>query len=90
MRFLKLLFWLFLALLAALFIGRNWTDVTIDLWGNVAADIKLPLLLLAAALVGYLPTSIRWRLKSRRLLRQHRSAPPPIASPPPAFEEPLP
>ena len=69
MRFLRLLFWLLLALLAALFMGRNWTDVTVDLWGNVQADIKLPLLLLIAYLIGWLPTMIRWRLRHWQLRR---------------------
>jgi orotidine-5'-phosphate decarboxylase len=40
MRFLRLLFWLLLALLAALFMGRNWTDVTVDLWGNVVDRVS--------------------------------------------------
>ena len=70
MRFLRLLFWLLLALLAALFMGRNWTDVTVDLWGNVQADIKLPLLLLIAYLIGWLPTMIRWRLRHWNLSRE--------------------
>ena len=70
MRFLRLIFWLLLALLAALFMGRNWTDVTVDLWGNVQADIKLPLLLLIAYLIGWLPTMIRWRLRHWQLRRE--------------------
>lgn len=70
MRFLRLLFWLLLALLAALFMGRNWTDVTVDLWGNVQADIKLPLLLLIAFLLGWLPTMIRWRLRHWQMRRE--------------------
>lgn len=90
MRFLRLLFWAFLALLAVLFLGRNWTDVTVDLWGNLQADVKLPLLLILAFLIGYLPATAlgRWRLW--RMRRDHeiadlRAVTPP--APPPA--EPL-
>ncbi len=85
MRFLRLLFWLLLALLAALFMGRNWNDVTIDLWGHVQADIKLPLLLLIVFLIGYAPTTVRWRLRCWRLRQNARSMPSPIAPPPPPF-----
>lgn len=81
MRFLRLLFWLFLALLTVLFMGRNWTDVTIDLWGNVQADIKLPLLLLIAFLIAYLPTTIRWRLRCWRLRQAARATVAPATPP---------
>ena len=69
MRFLRLLFWLILALLAALFLGRNWTDVTVDLWGNLQADIKLPLLILIAFFLGYLPSAVLWRTRLWRMKR---------------------
>ncbi|WP_293941227.1 hypothetical protein [Sphingomonas sp.] len=89
MRFLRLLFWLFVALLAALFLGRNWSDVTVDLWGNVQADIKLPLLLLIAFLVGLLPTAIGWRIRWWRMKRSQQLARPPLQSspPPPPFAD---
>jgi putative membrane protein len=83
MRFLRLLFWLFLALLAALFMGRNWSDVTVDLWGNVQADIKLPLLLLIAFLIGYVPTTLRWRLRCWRLRQTTRATVAPVTPLPP-------
>ena len=71
MRFLRLLFWLFVALLALLFLGRNWSDVTVDLWANLEADVKLPLLLVIAFLLGWLPTTIGWRLRYFRAKRNH-------------------
>jgi len=87
MRFLRLLFWLFLLLLAALFLGRNWTDVTVDLWGDMQADVKLPLLLMLAYLIGWLPTSAMWRSRlwrsKREALAQRLATPPP----PEPFEE---
>ena len=81
MRFLRLLFWLFLALLAALFLGRNWTDVTVDLWGNMQADVKLPLLLIVAFMLGWLPASLLWRSRLWRMKRAQAiaaAAPPPL------------
>lgn len=75
MRFLRLLFLLFVALLAILFLGRNWSDVTVDLWGNMQADIKLPLLLVIAFLLGYLPCSILWRTRMWRLRRAQAPTP---------------
>lgn len=91
MRFLRLLFLLFLALLAALFLGRNWSDVTIDLWGNLQAEVKLPLLLIIAFLLGYLPCSMLWRARLWRVKRAALIAaqPAPAPPPPPFAEEPL-
>ena len=90
MRFLRLLFWLFLALLAALFLGRNWTDVTVDLWGNMQADIKLPLLLIIAFVLGWLPASLLWRSRLWRMKRAQAIAAAPPPSFPPVTEDPEP
>ena len=88
MRFLRFLFWLLVALLALLFLGRNWSDVTVDLWGNLQADIKLPILLIIAFLVGLLPTAIGWRIRWWRHKRAQAISRP--AAPPPPFAEPAP
>jgi uncharacterized integral membrane protein len=82
MRFLRLLLWLFLLLLAVLFLGRNWTDVTVDLWGDMQADIKLPLLLVLAFLIGWLPTSALWRSRLWHTKREHALSQR-LATPPP-------
>ncbi|MDP9163241.1 MAG: hypothetical protein M3N06_03995 [Pseudomonadota bacterium] len=92
MRFLRLLFWLFLMLLALMFMVRNWTDVTVDLWGNLQADVKLPLLLLIAFLLGWLPTMVAWRLRLWRFKRSDarvRPLPPQPVSPT-VISEPIP
>jgi putative membrane protein len=70
MHFLKTLFWVLIAVVAALFATRNWTDVTLNLWGDIQADIKVPVLLLLAFLLGWLPTYLvmrarLWTLKRR-------------------------
>ena len=70
MQFLKTLFWVALAVILVLFATRNWTPVTLNLWGGLQADIKLPVLVFAAFLLGLLPTLILhrariWALKRR-------------------------
>jgi uncharacterized integral membrane protein len=64
MQFLKTLFWVLLAVLVALFAVRNWADVTLNLWGDIQADIKIPMLILVAVLLGWLPT---WLVMRARL-----------------------
>jgi putative membrane protein len=56
MQFLKTLFWVLIAVLVALFASRNWSEVTVNLWGDIQADIKLPVLMLIIFLLGFLPT----------------------------------
>lgn len=63
MQFLKTLFWVLIAVAVALFSFRNWLDVTVNLWGDIQADIKLPVLLLVIFLIGFLPTWLIMRAK---------------------------
>ncbi|MDR6789520.1 putative membrane protein YjdF [Sphingomonas sp. BE138] len=70
MQFLKILFWSLLAFVAAVFTFGNWTNVTIQLFGGLVAEVNLPLLLLATFLLGFVPTLIyqhfiRFRLRQR-------------------------
>lgn len=69
MHFLKTLFWVLIAVLLALFASHNWFDVTVNLWGDMQADIKLPVLLLIAFLIGFAPT---WGLMRTRLWSHRR------------------
>jgi len=55
--------------LIALFSYRNWTDVTLNLWGDIEADIKIPLLLLVIFLLGWIPT---WLIMRARLWTSRR------------------
>ena len=97
MQFLKTLFWVLLAVLLALFANRNWVPVTLNLWSDIQADIKLPLLLLIAFLAGLVPMWLTMRARlwtaDRRIdaLERHQaslSAPAPPA-PSPGEAEPL-
>ena len=92
MNFLKTLFWVVLAVWLAIFANRNWNDVTINLWSNLQADVKLPMLLALVFLIGFLPPFLIlrgrvWAL-NRRLAVAER---PPVAVPtrPIADEEPI-
>ena len=70
MQFLRTLFWVVIAAFVAIIASENWHDVTLDLWGNLQADIKLPVLLILAFLLGFLPTWLVMRGKIWRLKRR--------------------
>ena len=74
MHFLKTLFWVLVAVVVVLFASRNWSDVTLSLWGDIQADIKIPILLLIVFLIGWLPTWLIMRAKlwsARRRIEAH-------------------
>ncbi|HEX6073313.1 MAG TPA: LapA family protein [Sphingomicrobium sp.] len=93
MQFLKTLFWVLLAVIAVLFATRNWADVTLNLWGDIQADIKIPLLFLIAFLLGFLATWLIMRARlwslNRRIEALDRQRIAPVAAAP-AAEEPEP
>ena len=81
MNFLRTLFWVVLAVSLAIFANQNWNDVTVNLWGNLQAEIKLPVLLIAIFLIGFLPPffSLRgrlWTLRRRLAIAERPPAPP--------------
>ncbi len=80
MKFLKTLLWVVIAALAIGLAARNWRDVTITLWGDLQADIKIPVLLLIMFLLGLVPASMTHRVRYSRLARQSRVTP--VATPP--------
>jgi uncharacterized integral membrane protein len=78
MQFLKTLFWVALAVVLVLFAHANWQAVTIELWGGLEVDIKLPVLVFGVFLIGFLPTFILYRARlwslRRRLEAHERNA----------------
>ena len=70
MQFLKTLFWVLIAVVVALFASRNWSDATLNLWGDIQADIKVPVLLLIVFLIGFLPTWLVMRARIWSLRRR--------------------
>lgn len=86
MQFLRTLFWVVLAVFLAIMAHNNWSDVTLNLWGNLQADIKIPLLIAIAFLAGFLPPFLIlrgrvWTLKRRLALH---SRPEVLPNPPAA------
>ena len=91
MQFLKTLFWVLVAVALVLFSDANWAPMTVNLWGGLQADVKLPVLLLIAFLAGLLPMLIVHRARlwtlNRRLEAHERQAasivplPAPIVAP---------
>jgi len=69
MQFLKTLFWVLVAVVVTFFSYRNWAPVTLSLWGDIQADVKIPLLLLVFFLLGFLPT---WLLMRTRIWSYRR------------------
>ena len=92
MHFLKTLFWVLLAVFIALFASRNWFDVTVNLWGDLQADIKVPVLLGIIFLVGWLPTFLFYRARmwaTRRRIDANAAQPVPAVEPATAEDAPV-
>lgn len=70
MHFLKTLFWVLLAVALALFARANWNDVTLNLWGDIQLDIKIPVLVAFSVLLGFLPTFLTQRARAWALRRR--------------------
>ena len=70
MQFLKILLWVVIAVFLTVLAGRNWHDVTFNLWGDIQADIKLPILLGIVFLIGFLPPYLL--LRARRWQQRRR------------------
>ena len=92
MQFLKTLFWVVLAVFLAILASRNWHDVTLNLWGDIQADIKVPILIGLVFLLGWLPTYLihrarLWRAKlrldsfQRQQASMHSAEPVPVEPP---------
>jgi len=91
MNFLKTLFWVVIAVSLAIFANRNWNVVTVNLWGNLQADVKLPVMLLLAFLVGFLPPFLIlrariWQLRRKLVLAERPAVAPAPAPPPPSLD----
>jgi putative membrane protein len=87
MQFLKTVFWVLIAVLVVLFAVRNWTPVTLNLWTDIQAETKLPMLVFVGFLIGWLPTWLimrarLWTMQRRieAMDRQHVGAVPPASS----------
>jgi uncharacterized integral membrane protein len=84
MQFLRTLFWVVIAVFVAIMARNNWSDVTLNLWGSLQADIKIPLLIFLAFLAGFLPTWFIMRGRIWQLKRKLTLQAPPVTANPPA------
>jgi putative membrane protein len=73
MQFLKTLFWVVIAVFLAILASRNWHSVTLNLWGDLQADIKLPVLLALMFVIGFLPPWLLLRARIWQLRRRVES-----------------
>lgn len=94
MHFLKTLFWVVLAVAIVLFSSANWAPVSVNLWGGIQADVKLPVLILAAFLIGFLPTfayyrARLWSLRRRLETLERNTLPAPVTDAPTLPSAPL-
>lgn len=91
MQFLKTVFWVLVAVVTVLFASWNWHPVTVNLWANLEADIKLPLLLVITFLIGWLPTWLIMRARvwtfRRRVEALERQTAPTVAPATPVEED---
>lgn len=88
MQFLKTLFWVALAVILVLFAHVNWEPTTLNLWGGLQADVKLPILILASFLLGFLPMfavhrARMWTVKRRLEALERQTTAMAISSPAP-------
>jgi len=106
MQFLRTAFWVVLAIIIMIFSFANWNPVTINLWGGLQLETKLPLLVIVAFLAGSLPfwalhKATRWSMR-RKLDNAERAlaavtptayaqpGPTPAVTPTPGSPTPLP
>jgi lipopolysaccharide assembly protein A len=88
MHFLKALFWVAVGGFVVLLGYRNWHDVTLNLWGDIQADVKAPVLLGFMFLLGWLPMFLihrarLWRLRQRLDNYERQQVPTRAATPRP-------
>jgi len=79
MPFVKALIWVAFAIILVIFAVNNWVPVTIALWGDLLLDTKLPVLIIGAFLIGWLPTWLwlrgnKWRM-GRQMQRMQSNSP---------------
>jgi hypothetical protein len=79
MQFLKALFWVAIGGLAVFLGIRNWHDVTLNLWGDIQVDIKVPVLIGLMVVLGWLPTYLifrarLWRARQRLFSYERQQA----------------
>ncbi|MEH6756390.1 MAG: hypothetical protein V7676_02625 [Parasphingorhabdus sp.] len=70
MQFIKTLFWVILAVILVVFSVNNWSPTSVLIWENIRIDTKLPVLVIGAFLLGFVPLWLihrasKWRFSRR-------------------------
>jgi len=81
MKFLRTLLWVVIAAVVAMLAARNWRDVKILLWGDLQADIKIPVLMMIMFLIGLVPAWLVYRARYWRRVRSTAATPVRTAAP---------
>ena len=88
MQFIKTLFWVILAVTLVIFAVNNWSPVSVLIWENLRVDTKLPVLVIGAFLIGFVPMWLlhrgsKWRSTRRikTLEESNRPSPAPFSAP---------
>lgn len=86
MQFIKTLFWVILAVILVVFAVNNWSPTSVLIWQDVRIDTKLPVLVIGAFLLGFVPLWIvhrtaRWRLTRRIKTLEAAARPAPAPAP---------
>ncbi len=96
MSFLRTAFWVIVAVALALFTKANWAIapsysgyVPVKLWGDIVLETRLPVLIIAAFLLGLVPTWLWARATQWRMQRKLASTQRALASTVMAQQQPL-
>lgn len=84
MAFLRTLFWIAVTVIVVVFSVRNWAPVTVNLFGDTVVETKLPMLMLIAFLIGFVPLYVWHRVvqwRHGRKLSQIERMPPAVVTP---------
>ena len=70
MQILRTILWVAALLVLLFFTAYNWKPVEVQIWQNTVLETKLPALVIAAFLLGLVPTwlvhrGLKWRLQRR-------------------------
>lgn len=70
MGIVRTIIWVLLTAVLAVFTVVNWDPITVKIWPGQVLDTKLPVLIVASFLIGFVPTwfalrASRWQLKRR-------------------------
>ncbi|MEM8918699.1 MAG: hypothetical protein AAGE37_07540 [Pseudomonadota bacterium] len=88
MQFIKTLFWVILAVILVVFAVNNWSPTSVLVWEETRVDTKLPVLVIGAFLLGFLPMwvlhrTLKWRMSRRIKTLEAAARPRPAPSPAP-------